>query len=283
MLLATFFLSLQALFVKLASADLTIPFLAFARCFMNFLVFFAWHAFQHRKVRWRFLFATKQWKLHAIRSLFGVGAIYCFYYSVELLSLSVATVVMFSFPILVPIVARLWLNIHFLPRLLWGLLIAFIGLITILQPDGNLLHPWSLIPLLGAVLLAVAIIAIRRLHKTEPSERILCYFFVAGALVTSIVWLFSPEEGPHIFSASALSMAFFIGIFSVLFQTLLTLAMKHSPARFVSPLIYLSFFFNAIFDLWIFQAPFHLGIVLGFLLIATGSILVLACYPKSLR
>ncbi|MEM7174312.1 MAG: DMT family transporter [Chlamydiota bacterium] len=280
MLATAFFLSLQALFVKLISPRLSVNVLTFTRCLINLIVFLAWYLIRKRGRSWRVLVHTKQWKLHAIRAAAGIGAIYCFYYGVHLLSLSSATLLTFSFPLFVPIVARLWLKIKLFHRLWWGLGVSFAGLVFILRPEKGVFDAWALIPLLGALGVATAVISVRRLHYTEPTDRIMAYFFVIGTGISGLIMIIFPSWAKSTFSLYTLGIALLVGVLAVLCQTLLTLAMKYAPARLLSPFFYVTFVFGAGFDWLIFQQPLHLGIAIGFLLVVIGSGLVIAFYPK---
>ena len=186
MVAATFFFALQALFVKLISNDISINFLTFFRCLINLVIFFIWYLYRKRGRSWQTLLHTKQWKLHALRAITGITGFYCFYYGINLLSISSATLLFFSFPLFVPLVARIWLKIKLLHHLWWGLGLAFIGLIFILHPGRHSFDLWAFIPLLGAFSIAIAVITVRRLHHTEPTGRIMAYFFLSGVLITGL-------------------------------------------------------------------------------------------------
>lgn len=280
MIVATFFGAVQALFVKLVSDDLSVNFLVFARCLINFILFFIWQIVRRGRIKWHFLYGTKRWKLHAIRSMTGMGSIYCFYHGVDLLSLSLATLLTFSFPLFVPLIARLWLKVAFAHRLWSGLLLAFIGIIFALRPGSDSFSFWGAIPLFGAMLIATGMLAVRRLHHSEPSERIMAYFFTIGAFFTALVFFLTPSSYSQVLTSHLLLMTLLIGVVAAIFQTLLTVAMKYAPARLLSPFIYMTFIFSALFDFFIFHKPLYLGMIIGSCLIIIGTILTVLFYPK---
>ena len=280
MLAATFCFALQALFVKLISHDMNMNFLTFFRCFINFIVFFGWYLIWKKGRAWKALLHTKKWKLHVLRAATGITGVYCFYYGIDLLSISSATLLFFSFPLFVPLVARVWLKIELVHRLWWGIGLAFIGLMFILQPGRHTFDAWAFIPLLGALSIAVAVIAVRRLHYTDPTDRIMAYFFLSGTIVTGLVFVLTLNEFQHRLSLPILGMALVIGVLATFCQALITLAMKYAPARLLSPFFYLTFVFSALFDWLVFNQPLHLGVAIGFVFIMTGTSLVVAFYPK---
>lgn len=273
-------LALQAVCVKLASPYLTTNFLAFGRSAINLVLLIAWHLISHKKIDFPLLFKTNAWKYHAVRSLFGVGAIYCFYYGIKYLSLAPATILFFSFPLFIPLVSRVWLKVKLFHHLWWGIAIAFVGIIFVIDPGVGFFQPTAFIPLLGAILGAVAIVAMRCLHFTDPSERIMNYYFLTCVVVTAAVLFLTREWESQVWTGYSLLLGLGVGIFAALFQTFLTWAAKYAPVRFLSPFIYISFIFSALFDVFLWHAHLKLGLLIGFLLILGGTILMVFMYPK---
>lgn len=273
-------LASQAMFVKLASPYLSTNFLTFARTVVNLIMLLLWVCFSKSSPKVSELFKTKDYKNHAIRSLFGVAAIYCFYYSITKLSLATGTLIFYSFPLFVPFVVRFWHRVKFVHRLWWGLGIAFLGLLFVLRPGEHLFNPFSIIPLVGAIIGAVAVVAVRTLNYTEPWERITAYYFIAGVVITTFILFLSPYH-EEVYTDLSLGLAFLAGLFAGIFQICLTVAAKFAPMRLISPLVYLSFIFGAIFEYLIWGTEVHPGVILGFFLIVVGTVLLIFLYPKN--
>lgn len=279
MLCASVALAVQAAFVKLASDYLSTNFLTFARSFVNLVLLLLWVAFSPASPKFSELFKTNNLKQHAVRSLFGLAGVYCFYFSINNFSLATGTLIFFSFPLFVPIVSRLWLRVRLIPRLWFGLGIAFIGLLFVLRPGEHLFNPMAIVPLIGAVFAATAYVAVRALSYTEPWERITAYFFTLSVIVTAIVLhLFS--DGKDVYTFQSLGLAFLAGLFAAIFQVLLTISAKFAPMRLTSPLIYLSFIFGALIQYFLWGEKIAHGIILGFSLIVVGTVLLVFLYPK---
>ncbi|MCB1084389.1 MAG: DMT family transporter, partial [Simkania sp.] len=225
------------------------------------------------------LYKTKNYRHHAVRSIFRVGALYCFYFSINHFSLATGTLIFYSFPLFVPLVSRVWLRVKFVHRLWWGLGIAFIGLLFVMRPGEHLFNPLSIIPLIGAMLAATAFVAVRTLNYTEPWERITAYFFTTAVLVTAIVLHLFPD-GREVYTFKSLSLAFLAGLFAAIFQVLMTVSAKFAPMRLISPLVYLNFVFGAIIQFFIWGVGIPEGVILGFCLIVVGTILLIFLYPK---
>lgn len=280
MVCASIALAIQAACIKLASDDLSTNFLTFARTFVNLILLLIWVAFSPTAPKFSELFKTNNFKYHAIRSLCGVSGIYCFYYSISHFSLATGTLIFYSFPLFVPFVARIWFRIKFVHRLWFGLGIAFIGLLFVLRPGEHLFNPLSLIPLLGAVFLAISFNAVRGLSYTEPWERITAYFFAISVIVTAIVLHLFPRE-KEIYTFHSLGLAVLAGLFAAVFQVLMTVSAKFAPMRLLSPLVYLSFIFGALIQYFLWGEKIAEGVILGFCLIVVGTVLLIFLYPKN--
>ena len=276
-LLADIMIAFQGAAVKAAAHYFTFDFLVFGRFCLNFLFLFAWVLFKKRGKR---LFKTQAWKSHLIRSLCGIASIYGFYIGLVYMPISSAMLLFFSFPIFTPLVTRLWLKIPILPRLWWGIGIAFMGLIFMLKPGLGVFNFYALIPLGGAVLASVAGVAIRQLHYTDSSDTILAYFFLIGIVVAAILALIPLSTKEEIFNCTSILLIVMVAVFSTAFQGLYTLAARYAPARLLSPFLYFSFVFTAIEDWLIWNLPPSIGLVIGFFLILIGTTLYIWMYPK---
>ncbi len=279
MIIAAVFLAAQAVCVKLASDYFSTTFLTFARSFVNLVLLMIWVFLSPTSPKVSQLFKTNNYKHHAVRSIFGVAALYCFYFSINNFSLATGTLIFYSFPLFVPIAARVWLRVHFVHRLWWGLGIAFLGLLFVLRPGENLFNPLAIVPLIGAIFGATAVVAVRTLNYTEPWERITAYYFTLSVIVTATV-LFLIPNGNEVYTFKSLGLAFFAGLFAAIFQVLLTISAKFAPMRLISPFIYLSFIFGALAQYFVWGETIQSGVILGFCLIALGTVLLVFLYPK---
>jgi len=282
-LIADLMVAIQAIFIKLISPDLGTNVMVFGRSFVNLVLLIIWTLCNSHIPSFLSLFKTKVLKYHLIRSLGGVGALYCFYFSIKYLSLSPATLLFFTLPIFVPLIARVWLRVKLIHRLWFGIIPAFIGITFVLRPGTGLFEWASLIALLGGVIGAIAFISVRLLQYTESTESIMLYYFVLCVVVSAIVLAIYPQAAENYFSFYALSMLTLAGIFAALFQYLMTYAARFAPMRFLSPFLYFSVVLTSIADVVVWHAPLHMGLVIGFILIVIGATLLVFLYPKNDR
>ena len=127
---------------------------------------------------------------HIMRSLIGVTAMYCYFWTLAHLPLTEAFLVKLSAPLFLPFFAWLWLREPASKLNILALLIGFSGVATILAPNfGEHGHDeWPAIALwvgvLGALLMALSKIAIRSMATTESSQRIVFYYALFATLAT---------------------------------------------------------------------------------------------------
>jgi len=280
-LLADLFCAGQAIFVKMASPYLGANALTFVRCFVNLIILYGWTLFTEGSTGFKTLYSTKALKRHMVRSLSGAGAVYCLYYGLVLMPIGPATLLFFTFPVFIPVIARIWLKVALIHRLWWGIGVSFLGILLILHPGAGLFDIAALIPLFGAILGSIATLSVRVLHHTEKSKTIMAYYFTAGTIISALVLAIFYKQTKTIFTFYSLSMAVLVGIAAAIFQTLFTLSTKHAPTRFLSPFIYGIFIFAALGDYFIWGKLLDFGTLIGFLLICVGAILMAFLYPKN--
>lgn len=133
---------------------------------------------------------TNHFMGHLARSIIGVSAMYCYFWTLAHIPLTEAFLVKLSAPLFLPFFAYLWLREPTSKMNILALIVGFAGVFTILWPNlgENSHNDWPLtalwVGLLGAVLMALSKIAIRSMAATENSQRIVFYYAVIASLVT---------------------------------------------------------------------------------------------------
>ncbi|MDJ0652277.1 MAG: hypothetical protein QNJ27_04665 [Simkaniaceae bacterium] len=107
----------------------------------------------------------------------------------------------------------------------------------------------------------------------------MAYFFTLAVLITAIVFYLFPDGG-EVYTFKSLSFAFLAGLFAAIFQALLTISAKFAPMRLISPLVYLSFIFGALIQLFVWGVGVAQKVILVFCLIVVGTLLLIFLYPK---
>jgi drug/metabolite transporter (DMT)-like permease len=128
---------------------------------------------------------------HLVRAFFGAASLFCMMYSVAHLLLADATVLGFTIPLWNIVMSALFLGERIRLRRTLATVVGFIGVIIVVKPQGGV-EPAALVAIGGAMLASCALITMKDLTRTEPSDRIVFYFLLFGSLMmgvpAALVW-----------------------------------------------------------------------------------------------
>jgi len=216
---------------------------------------------------WRDL-RTARLGMHVIRAASGTAVWYCLFLAIALMPLTNAVLLTYSAPIFMPLIAWI-LHRRKAGVAVWsGVAIGFIGIALVLHPHNADLTWGAPIALLGAVALALAMLSVRWLGGTEPSLRILFYYFLISSLLVLpfavIVWR-TPEGWAWVYLAG-------IGLSLLASQVFIVIAYKYASAVTLAPLIYTAIVFTALIN-WVVWARVPTWLELaGMVLVILGGI-----------
>lgn len=282
-LIASLFSAATGAVAKYASPFVPVEIMVFARMLLSLMIMGLWIELRRsvgKQTGWKEKLYTKEWKIHLVRGLFGLGGITFYYYSLKSLTLTDATLLFNVMPIFVPFVAFFWKRIPMPHQIFWGIGVAFIGIILVLRPGAGVFHLAAVWALLAGLCGAVASVALRFAHYTEPFERTMFYYFLVGAIGSGIGVLTNPQASFHIVDLKVLIYLLLIGGFGFGFQILYTLASKHAPVRLITVFLYTSVIFSMFFDWCLWGKGFSLLTFIGFALIVCGAALMVYLFPK---
>ena len=214
---------------------------------------------------------TNVFRLHLLRGLAGVTAMYCFFFAIAHIPLADAMLLKLTSPIFIPIVAMLWLGERFPVAVRWALAIGFAGVSLILKPGGDPLDWVVLVAIAGSVSAALAKVTIRRLSATEPAVRTVFYFalIAAGVSALPLTWAWHPPNW------SEWLVLLSLGPLATAGQLLMTRGYAAAPASQVGIFTYSSVLFGAGFG-WLFWGELWDAIAAaGALLVAVAGALAL--------
>jgi drug/metabolite transporter (DMT)-like permease len=240
---AALLFAVMGLFAKLASRTLPNAVVVFMRTFLGLLVLVPWAL-----RRGRAALHTQHLLGHVLRGVFGMLAMYCFFYPISRLSLAEALLLNYSLPLFLPIVERAWLGARMKLSTFRPLGMGLLGLIFILKPSTGIFQPAALVGVCSAVFAATAQVGVRSLTRTESVTSIVFYFGLVSTGIAFVPALLSwrvPDAGlwPVLIG---------MGTAATFAQLLMTRAYQHAPAAEVGPFIYSSVLFAAVFDWLVF-------------------------------
>lgn len=259
--------------IRMISADVDNAVVVFFRNAFALLFFLPWllrPGLRHR-------LATQWPKMHLLRGVAGLGAMYCFFYAIAHMPLAEAMLLKLSAPLFIPFVAHFWLGEDVPPWTRWAIGIGFAGVALILSPSFTTVAPVAAVALLGGLLAAVAKVTVRHLSGTEPTARIVFYFTLIGTLVSAVplVWAWRTP------SAGALGWLFAIAALATIGQWCLTRGLRRASAPRLAPFVYFSVLFAAAYG-WIFWGErITWTTVAGSLLVALAGLLAAQAAPAA--
>lgn len=220
-------------------------------------------------------FQTRVAPLHLARAIFGLLAMYCFFYAIAHLPLADSMMLKMTTPIFLPWVALLFLREQVTWRAILAVPIGFTGVVFILQPHGSL--QWvGLVGVMGGVFTALAMICVRKLTKSEPASRIVFYFALLSSVFSAIPLLWAWQM-PTLTQLSWLLLMGSLGSFG---QFLLTRGYSLAGPAQNGPFTYFSVVFAALYGFAIWDERLHYWFYIGAALIAVAGLVVLSTPAK---
>lgn len=216
--------------------------------------------------------ATQHLPLHLTRSLLGIVAMYCLFYSWGHLPLAQAAVLKQTAPFFIPIVGFIWLKERITSWTIMAILVGFIGVWIILNPEKQTEIPWvALLAILGALLGATAKVVVRKLTMTESSIVIVFYLSLFNTLFSLVpallVW-----NTPSLWLLAG--MALMAG-FATLAQLLLSKGYRYAAAGQLGPFTYGSVIFASLLGWLLWDELVTSEAMLGMALVVGSGVLVM--------
>lgn len=206
--------------------------------------------------------------LHLARGLSGWLCFYTYYIALAKIPLVDASLLRNAAPLVVPLLLFFWRGFR-MELVRWiPVTIGFVGIGLVLRPEGTGLSLYHLVGLGSAVTLAGSIVTTRVLTLTEPTIRILFYYFSFSALCSiPLAWVnWKPIP------LFTLPLMGGIGLSIWLTMYLYTKAYSYAKASVISPISYTGVLFTGLLG-WVIwdQVPEETAVI-GAVLIITGGI-----------
>ncbi len=202
------------------------------------------------------------WRWMLTRSILGVLAMICFFWSIGEIPLGTATTLLYTSPLFTVLLSGRVLGES---RDRWTLplvSVAFAGVILILRPVDVVVGWGEIAALFAGVLASLSYLSVRHLRTTDPPARIVGFFSMFGALVCApfMVTKSLPDVPLDWFVLLA------VGVSATLGQLAMTWAYRLEKANVIGPFSYatvvVSYFLGLIFWKEVLRWDATLGIVL---------------------
>lgn len=212
-----------------------------------------------------------------------------YYAALPLISLSAAAVAFYTAPLFMALLSRPLIGEPVGPTRWLGIVLGFVGVLIVLRPGGDTFSVATLLPVLAAVLYALAAIVTRaRCADERPLVLALGLnigLLAAGLLATLGLWLIRPDtasvaEHPYLFGPwaamgrSEWALTALLALLMVAFGTGVAMAYQIAPAPLIGTFDYTYVLFAVVWSYALFAERPDAVAVAGLVLIAAAGILV---------
>jgi drug/metabolite transporter (DMT)-like permease len=220
---------------------------------------------------------TKHLRGHVTRSAANIVSIFLHYAGLVRIPLAEATAIGFAIPLFTVALAAIFLR-ETVRLWRWSaVFVGFIGVLVMLSPHlggtghGTQAALGAIFVLISTFLIAVVMIQVRHLSKTETTPRLVLYysFFASVAGLASLYW------GWTVPSTGDLIALIGIGVFGGLGQTFITEALRYAPASVIAPFGYASMLWSVLIGyFWLGELPVAIVFVGAAIVIASGLFVI---------
>lgn len=208
---------------------------------------------------------------HLLRGIAGWACFYTYYLAIDNIPLVDASLLRNTAPICVPFLAYLLFGNRIGLLGITGIALGFGGVMLILKPENASFSLWHGVGLLSGVTLSLSMIYTRELAQSEPSNRILFYYFATSLVLSTPLAIVHFEPIP----VTAWPALLFVGLSIFITMKLYNHAYAHAPANSIAPLTYFGVVFAGLLG-WLFWDHIpdikSLG---GMVLVVLGGILAI--------
>ena len=269
--------SLMSVCVKAIGGRIPISELVFARASIS-IVITRFFLFKNKINPWGY-----QKRLLIIRGLLGTIALFCIFKALTILPIATATVIQYIYPTFTVICAYIILKEFILRRIVYSIIIGWIGILLVSQPEftakSNIKETILaiIIAILGALMTSLAYICVRKLSSKEH-PLVIIYYFPLVSIPLSIPFIINDFILP---TGIDWLWIIGIGIFTQIGQLCITEGLRLLPAGQATSLNYSQVIFASIWGVLIFQETLTSSIYLGGFCVLISTIVSISASKTS--
>ena len=226
------------------------------------------------------------------RGSMGFAALLAYFYIMAYIPLGEAVTYNKTSPIFVAIFAYLFLNEKLHKSALLAIIIGFIGIVLVAQPQGGSFDKYDILGIFSGIGAALAYTSIRELRQYYDTRAIVMSFMGVGTAAPLVLMLITPyvnvsEEFDWMFAEfvmpSGVQWVYVIavGIFATISQLLMTKAYELTKAGIVGTISYSNIVFAVVIGIMLGDPIPDIWTVLGIILVILSGLLV--ALPKGLK
>lgn len=264
-IISVFFGTLMLTFLKLAQEEVNVYVAGFFRFILGLIIISPYI------VKTKFtVFKTSHFKKHFVRSVLNLPAMLLYFSTLVMLPIEKVTAISFVAPLIVTVLAVLFLGEKIYIYRTLALILGFSGMLIILRPGFIDISIGVYMALFSSFLWSVVIIITKKISKEDSSITILSYQSVFMSIFSFIIVLF--------FWETPSSKTFFYLFLAALSGTILHLALNHAyklvDVSMTQPYSFLSLVFASIIGFFVFSEMPDLFTWLGASIIFLGVLII---------
>jgi drug/metabolite transporter (DMT)-like permease len=262
-----FFASIVTFLAKLAAPHTTDSMIVFFRFGVSvvYISIMLWiQSLRGKKI----VFKTARPGLHLLRAFAAFSGQFAIFYALGFIPLADANLLMMTSSLFIPVLGAIFLAHKTSMKNWWAIILGFVGVALILRPGLELFHPASLIGLASGLFVAISLLGVHELGKSEAPYTIIFYYFMLSFIFSIVVVIFNWQTPDF----KTLLLLVGIGFVGALTQECSIRALINAPAKIVAPLMYSIIIFSGLMDWFFWKHIPDLLAFIGILLTCVGSI-----------
>ncbi len=188
-------------------------------------------------------------KLLLARGIFGLIGMQMAFFAMTKMNLGDAAILLNTFPLFVALLAPFFLKERSNPGTFFLVVLAFVGVAFILKPTWDIFTGVALMGLAAGLMVAFAMMIVRKLHETESTWTIATWFsliIVIGIAPLMAFQFIAP-------TVREIVIMLLMGSLLTLSQIFLTKAYRYAEASLIAPFAYLSVLWSYGFDILLWR------------------------------
>jgi drug/metabolite transporter (DMT)-like permease len=226
------------------------------------------------------------------RGSMGFAALLAYFYIMAHIPLGTAVTYNKTSPIFVAIFAYLFLNEKLHKSALLAIVIGFIGIVLVAQPEGGSFSKYDILGIFSGIGAALAYTSIRELREYYDTRAIVMSFMGVGTIAPLILMLVTPyvnvsEEFDWMFAEFVIPVGIewlyvtAVGISATVSQLLMTKAYELTKAGIVGTISYTNIVFAVIIGVMLGDPIPNIWTVLGIILVIISGLMVALVKEKA--
>ncbi len=272
-LLAILLFDIQGAIIKFLGDSYSIPQIATFRNIFGLIPSFLLVHLTQRRFHVGTSFRLRQWPLAIMRGASVAGAQYCFYLSLTQMEFATASTLAYAGPLFITALSVPILH-HRVGAVRWlAVLIGFIGIILVMQPQSDLFQAVSLLPICAAFGYALSSVLVRLFDDHTPTSVINLHTNFYTLIFTFLLMLLTDSYIPISSFGDWMWMLLMGFVGSIAVFSLITAYRLTLPSN-LSPFEYFGIPFSFLIGWLVFgEAPFD-RLLPGVFLIVGGGLLI---------